>query len=80
MPPVLRQGGLSFRIYLNDHPPPHVHVVSQEGTAKIAIGDVNTEPYLLEVEGMTRKDVARALRAVGDYQQEFLHRWSEIHG
>ena len=38
MPTILREGGLSIRIYLDDHLPAHVHVVSATGTAKIEIG------------------------------------------
>ncbi len=37
MPEVLRLFGLKFYIYTRDHQPPHVHVVSSDGSAKFAI-------------------------------------------
>lgn len=71
---------MRIRIYTNDHNPPHIHAVSPGGTAKIAIGNVNVRPSILEVDGMARRDVARALRIVGECQEQFLKQWEGIHG
>lgn len=80
MPTIFKEGGLSFRIYFNDHNPPHVHAYSQGGSAKIAIGDEDVKPSLLLVESMKRRDAKKALRTVGEHQQKFIQSWSEIHG
>ena len=44
MPTVLRQDGISFRLYLNDHIPAHVHAFLAEGEAIIYIGDETEGP------------------------------------
>lgn len=67
MPTVLREGGFSIRIYLDDHPPPHVHVVSASGTAKIRIDGDERRPQLVSVVGMSRVEAARALRLVVEH-------------
>ncbi|MCD8210379.1 MAG: DUF4160 domain-containing protein [Prevotella sp.] len=37
MPEILRLFGLKFYIYTRDHQPPHIHVVSADGSAKFVI-------------------------------------------
>ena len=39
MPTILMLFGLKFRIYVRDHQPIHVHVISQEGEAKFQVSD-----------------------------------------
>ena len=39
MPTILILFGLKFRIYVRDHEPVHVHVLSQDGEAKFQVGD-----------------------------------------
>ena len=39
MPTILILFGLKFRIYVRDHEPIHVHVISQDGEAKFKVGD-----------------------------------------
>lgn len=77
MPTVLRKDGFDFRIYFNDHLPPHIHVFKAGGQAKISIND---DSELVQVEGMNNKDVKRALEIVMEHQQELLQKWEEIHG
>ena len=44
MPTVHREEGIAFRVYLRDHPPPHVHAIKARGFAKIEIGDAHNVP------------------------------------
>ena len=44
MPTVLRERGFDIMIYLNDHPPPHVHVFRAEGEVVINLGEGETPP------------------------------------
>lgn len=70
-----------MRIYLNDHAPPHVHVASAEGLARIALGEpTGARPRLVAVTGINRADAARALRLVAEHRDLCLARWGEIHG
>ena len=81
MPTILRSQGLDVRIYLNDHAPPHVHVASADGVAKIALGQPpGHRPRLVAVSGMSRAEAARALRLVVAHGDLCLDRWREIHG
>lgn len=79
MPTILREGGLSIRIYLDDHPPAHVHVVSATGTAKIGI-EGEGRPKVVSVVGMNKAEAMRAFRLVAEHRQLCLRRWREIHG
>ena len=53
MPTILILFGLKFRIYVRDHEPVHVHVLSQDGEAKFQVGD---EIRLMVNKGMKPKD------------------------
>ncbi|WP_226590732.1 hypothetical protein [Microseira wollei] len=43
--------------------------------------DSGTEsPQLVEIEGMSDKDAAKALSIIIEHQVELLQRWEEYHG
>lgn len=74
---VHRETGLRIVIYTQDHQPAHVHVYG-DGDCKIDLcGDT---PKLLRVNGMSKTDVRRALRIVGEQREVLLERWNDIHG
>jgi hypothetical protein len=77
MPTVLRIGKFAFRLYLNDHEPPHVHVVVSDGEARIQL-----QPYvaLLGVHGLRRTDATEALRLTQQHQSVLLSAWRNLHG
>lgn len=81
---IHREGGLQFRIFTNDHEPPHVHVFQGKGRGasqvKIDISDLEAGPQLIEVIGsMSRSDVKKAFEIVRNRQKEMLVAWSQIH-
>jgi hypothetical protein len=77
MPTVFRENGFDFRIYFNDHSPPHVHALKAEGEIKISIeGKI---PYLLSNDRMKLKDIRQALLTVERHQAKLLAYWREIH-
>jgi hypothetical protein len=78
MPTILRSGAFAVRVYPNDHAPPHVHVVSAGGAAKVALGKERSR--LLTVVGLARAEVGDALRLVAAHRDLCLRRWREIHG
>lgn len=65
MPTVHREEGIAFRIYPNDHGPPHVHAIKAGTFAKIEIGEEGASPRVL---GVGRKlkdaDLLTAVRIV----------------
>jgi hypothetical protein len=72
---LLREGGMRFVIYLDDHEPAHVHVYG-DGEARIDLINLR----VLSARGMSKRDVARALTLVGLNREYFLKRWMDIHG
>ncbi len=77
MPTVLRIGKFAFRLYPNDHAPPHVHVVTGESEAKIRL---HPSVVLLEVYDLKKADAAEALRLAGQHQALLLDAWRKLHG
>ncbi len=76
MPTVFRYSGLRFVIYVDDHPPAHVHVEGKGGQAKIALEG----PVLVWNRGFTRADIKIALDTVISQRTALLHSWTTIHG
>lgn len=76
MPLVLCEGGFQVRIYLNDHPPAHVHVFSAGGEAQIALNPVRIE----RVWSMKPAQAARAKALVAAHRAALVEKWKELHG
>ena len=79
-PTVHREDGFQFRIYPNDHSPPHVHAVKAGGFAKVAIGSVGEPPCLLEARRLKDREIVRAVRIVERRWQKLMFAWTDIHG
>jgi hypothetical protein len=77
---ILRVGKLRVMIYSNDHPPAHVHIVGPSGSARVLLGDRDRLPLLLENEGLSRRQLILALRAVREHRQQLADAWNRIHG
>lgn len=75
---VLRAGGFAIRIYKDDHPPAHVHVVG-DGIAKINLMGADG-PELVWAKGMTKAQVRRAVALVDENRIALLSEWRAIHG
>ncbi len=72
MPTVHRQDGFAFRIYPNDHGPPHVHAVKAGLMARLAIGGAGEAPRVLSLHGMSDRDAAQAVRIAANVQNLLL--------
>ena len=77
MPTVLREQGFKVLIYFDDYDP--AHVLSGEGSVKIALGDRTVKPSILEYQGK-RNNATRALQIVNSNQQKLINYWEDIHG
>ncbi|HEX7240353.1 MAG TPA: DUF4160 domain-containing protein [Longimicrobiaceae bacterium] len=80
MPTVHREGGFAFKIYVDDHPPPHVHAVYQGGVAKVMLGGSAEECVAEGSRDMRDRDLKRAERTVAVNRLLLLVKWREIHG
>lgn len=74
-----REGG-SVRIHLNDHRPPHVHVVSRECEARFGLLRDRKRACLLENFGFTRSQLESIQRQLTVRIAFLCDRWNEIHG
>lgn len=80
MPTVFEEEGFAFRIWLNDHPPPHVHIEKAGALLVVIRGDGRSSAALREVYDMKVGDQRRALALVREHWQELITAWKEIHG
>ena len=76
MPTILRQDGFEFRVWTNDHEPPHVHVFKAGGQVKIEIKTAEA----VAVWNMRARDVRSAEMVVAENQELFFKAWRKIHG
>ena len=77
MPTILILFGLKFRIYVRDHEPVHVHVLSQDGEAKFQVGH---EIRLMVNKGMKPKDIKLAESIIEENKELIITEWVKIYG
>ncbi len=77
MPTILIINGLKFRIYVRDHEPVHVHVVSSDGEAKFKVSD---EVSLMENRGLKPKDLKFAESIIEENKELIITEWIKIYG
>lgn len=74
-PTVLRDKGYQVKIYPNDHPPPHVHVVKAGNTAKVSLNPVEAKTNY----GFNLREIGDILDIVKEYQAELMDEWDKLH-
>lgn len=67
--------GFQVQIWLNDHPPAHVHVYRAEGLAIVNLLTLT----IRAAYDMKPADLRRAVAIVEANQLRFLQKWREIH-
>jgi hypothetical protein len=72
---VLREAGMRFVIYTDDHEPAHTHVYG-DGEARINILDLT----VLSNRGMKKRDLSVALAIIQSNKSLFIEKWESIHG
>ena len=77
---IHREAGLRFVIYVDDHDPPHVHVIGTGGEMKVFLFGPNDHPLLEYSVGMKTNDRRRAMDVIERNAKAFLARWQRIHG
>jgi nucleoside-diphosphate-sugar epimerase len=77
MPKVHQEDGCDVYIFLNEHPPPHVHVYVGDGMISFWLEPVSVK----EVRGKVKANERRkARRVVENNRERLLLAWAEIHG
>jgi hypothetical protein len=77
MPTVIREVGFEVRIYMLDHPPPHVHVWKPGAVVKI---DLATHKAVEIVGEISDRDINRAERLVAKHSARLRREWARLHG
>jgi hypothetical protein len=72
LPTLLNQNGFKFFFYANEHEPKHIHVMKNEGFAKIELANLNVVQNYLKA-----KDLKEALEIIEENKSEFERRWDE---
>ncbi len=75
---VHRAHGLRFTIFVQDHEPPHVHVVG-DGDLEVQLSGPDGRPVLLRNRGMKTSDLCRAMHEIELKQAMLLESWRKIH-
>jgi Domain of unknown function (DUF4160) len=74
----IRYNHLKLVIYPNDHPPPHVHVLSADWEIRIALGH---HPSVMSMLGKPKQqEMAAALLSVQEKLAELQMMWRNLHG
>lgn len=77
---ILRIHGLRVVIFPNDHPPAHVHLIGSDGEAKVDLQGPGEQPVLVWADRLSRADLRRGMRTIGQHRDLLLQRWKDIHG
>lgn len=66
-------------MYVDDHEPPHVHVLG-DGELKVLIDGRGGRPEVLENHGMKTGDLRKAVQEIADRREHLLAAWRRIRG
>lgn len=76
MPTIFTESGFRFMIYLDDHPPAHVHAIAADCMIRIGL-----EPLeVLSSVGAKASDVRRAMEIAQRRREELVAAWRKHHG
>jgi hypothetical protein len=74
-PTILREAGYELRIYFNDHPPAHVHVLKGESEVRIGLDPVEIKTNW----GFNNRQLRAILEIVRQHRDELLEQWDKYH-
>ena len=80
MSTVLRIGGWRIMIYVHDHRPAHVHVVSPTGRAKLMLNCPGGPIVAQEARGIDARTLRHLMVAVDEHLQALCQAWRMQHG
>ena len=80
MPTIMRIGGLRVVVYLNDHPPEHVHVIGGGGEAVFNLNCPDGPVAYRESRGMSAAQLRRIAAQLNVNVESACLAWEEIHG
>ena len=72
MPTLLNKNGFKFFFYANEHEPKHIHIMKNDGFAKIELENLKVVQNYLKP-----KDLKSALEIIKENQTNFTRIWNE---
>jgi len=75
MPTLFWVGPYRVTVYVNDHPPAHVHAIGSGGSAKFELGAVPDDVTLTEVFEIPTSNLKRIAATIIERHQECLEHW-----
>ncbi|MBV8644887.1 MAG: DUF4160 domain-containing protein [Candidatus Eremiobacteraeota bacterium] len=80
MPTILRYGAMRFQIYVDDHEPPHVHVVVPGGVVVVLLNERDRNAVARDEWGaISSHDVRRATVVAAEHFETLLEAWIRLH-
>lgn len=77
---LLMIDGWRVMIYSRDHAPAHVHLVSPDGRAKIALNCPEGPVVPIEARGMSTATLKRAVQSIESELSALCRAWRNVHG
>jgi len=75
MPTILECRGYAFRVYTNDHPPAHVHIIGPDGWLVLDLHSCR----IVRTAGLSRSRMKELIAvAVGEHSR-LLAAWRRLH-
>lgn len=73
---IFRFKNLKFKIWSNDHDPPHLHVLGPDCHAKVNIETLE----IMQAKGFSEKDLKIIQQQIFKRRAKIMEQWGEIHG
>lgn len=77
---LLRIDGFRVMIYTNDHAPAHVHLISSDGRAKIALNCPTGPAIPIDVRGIDSRVLKKVLPDINQHLLMLCQEWGTKHG
>lgn len=73
---IFRFKNLKFKIWSNDHAPPHVHIYGPEAHAKVNLETLE----VMSSKGFSANDLKIIQQQIFKRKMKILEKWEAIHG
>lgn len=75
MPTLFTEDGYQVKMYYNDHPPAHVHVVKAENEARVTIDPIEVKTNV----GFNSRELSKIMDIIRAHQDELIEKWKVFH-
>lgn len=76
MPTILKENGYRYFFYINDHPPPHVHIEKAGNTAKVELSNL----HFVSNNGFKPKELKHIRNTISQNIDTLKEKWHERFG